>query len=182
VDWSSDASQRLRFDQLAKIWEGTGEPISVIDYGCGYGALVPYLRERNHAFAYTGFDISPAMIASAGQMNGGPDAAFSADEASLQAAGYVVASGIFNVKLDMPEDAWLEYLLETLGRLAGLATTGFAFNALSRYSDPERRRQDLFYADPLFLFDYCKTRFSKAVALLHDYPLYEFTLLVRKAP
>jgi hypothetical protein len=50
---------------------------------------------------------------------------------------------------------------------------------LSLYSDPERRRPDLFYADPLFLFDYCKTRFSKAVALLHDYPLYEFTVLVR---
>jgi hypothetical protein len=40
-------------------------------------------------------------------------------------------------------------------------------------------RDDLFYADPLALFEHCRTRFSRRVALLHDYPLYEFTLLVR---
>jgi hypothetical protein len=91
-----------------------------------------------------------------------------------------VASGIFNVKLDTPEETWREYVLETLERLSRLASRGFAFNVLSLYSDPERRRPDLFYADPLFLFDHCKTRFAREVALLHDYPLYEFTLLVRK--
>ena len=51
---------------------------------------------------------------------------------------------------------------------------------LSTYSDVERRRADLYYADPHMVFDYCKRTFSPAVALLHDYPLYEFTILVRK--
>jgi len=180
VDWSSPESQRLRFDQLAKIWEGRGDSISLIDYGCGYGALVPYLRERGLAFSYTGFDISPEMIATARQLHGGPDATFSSEEATLQGADYALASGIFNVKLDTPEETWREYVLETLERLARLASRGFAFNVLSLYSDPERRRPDLFYADPLFLFDHCKTRFAREVALLHDYPLYEFTLLVKK--
>jgi len=41
-------------------------------------------------------------------------------------------------------------------------------------------RPDLYYADPLFLFDFCKQNFSKNVALLHDYRLYDFTLIVRK--
>ena len=181
VDWSSEESQRLRFDQLAKIWERRGsETVSLIDYGCGYGALVPYLRERGVPFVYTGLDISPAMVAAARQLHGGADAAFVGSEAELPAADYAVASGIFNVKLDMPEEDWLEYMLETIERLDRLASRGFAFNVLSLYSDPERRRPDLFYADPLFLFDHCKTRFSREVALLHDYPLYEFTLLVRK--
>lgn len=180
VDWNSEESQRLRFDQLAKIWEGReGEAISVIDYGCGYGALVPYLRERGVPFSYTGFDISPEMVAAARQLHGGASAAFVGSEAELPVVDYTVASGIFNVKLDTPEEAWREYVLETIERLARLASRGFAFNVLSLYSDPERRRPDLYYADPLFLFDYCKTRFSRAVALLHDYPLYEFTLLVR---
>ena len=180
VDWNSEESQRLRFDQLAKIWEGRRrEAISVLDYGCGYGALVPYMREYGLTFSYTGFDISPEMVATARQLHGGPDVDFATDEASLQVADYVVASGIFNVKLETSEDAWREYVLVTLGRLARLASRGFAFNVLSLYSDPEYRRADLFYADPLFLFDYCKTRFSKQVALLHDYPLYEFTMLVR---
>ena len=41
-------------------------------------------------------------------------------------------------------------------------------------------RPDLYYADPCFLFDYCKTHFSKDVAILHDYGMYDFTLIVRK--
>jgi len=41
-------------------------------------------------------------------------------------------------------------------------------------------RDDLYYADPCLLFTYCKTRYSRNVALLHDYGLHEFTLFVRK--
>jgi SAM-dependent methyltransferase len=182
VDWSSEASQRLRFDQLARLWENESSEFSLMDYGCGYGALVPYLRERGVAFRYTGFDISPAMVAVARQLHEGPDTDFLTDEASLPVADYGVASGIFNVRMDTPEEAWLEYVLETLDRLDSRTRKGFAFNVLSRYSDQERRRADLFYADPLFFFDHCKTRFSRSVALLHDYPLYEFTLFVRKDP
>jgi hypothetical protein len=58
---------------------------------------------------------------------------------------------------------------------------GFAFNCLTSYSDAERKRDYLYYADPCALFDLCKRRYSRNVALLHDYGLYEFTLLVRKA-
>ena len=43
-------------------------------------------------------------------------------------------------------------------------------------------RADLYYADPCFLFDYCKRNFAKDVAILHDYSLYDFTLIVRKNP
>jgi hypothetical protein len=75
--------------------------------------------------------------------------------------------------------AWLGYVETTLDRLAALGRRGFAFNLLSRYSDPDRRRPDLYYGDPLALFDHCKRRFSPRVALLHDYPLWEFTILVR---
>ena len=39
----------------------------------------------------------------------------------------------------------------------------------------------LYYADPCALFDYCKRNFSRNVALLHDYKIYDFTLIVRKS-
>jgi hypothetical protein len=61
-----------------------------------------------------------------------------------------------------------------------LSRKGFASNFLTGYSDAEKMRADLYYADPLSLFDYCKRNFSKNVALLHDYRLYDFTILVRK--
>jgi hypothetical protein len=41
-------------------------------------------------------------------------------------------------------------------------------------------RRHLYYADPCYLFDTCKKRFSRNVALLHDYEAYDFTIIVRK--
>jgi len=71
-------------------------------------------------------------------------------------------------------------MLKTVRELNAISRLGFSFNALTSYSDVEYRRADLYYADPLFWFDYCKRNISKRVSLLHDYPEYDFTIIVRK--
>jgi hypothetical protein len=63
-----------------------------------------------------------------------------------------------------------------------LSRRGFAFNALTSYSDRDKQRDDLYYADPLHWFDHCKKHYSRYVSLLHDYPLFEFTILVTHDP
>jgi hypothetical protein len=83
------------------------------------------------------------------------------------------------MKLTAVDQEWQEYVVRTLHELARLSIRGFAFNSLTSYSDPPRMRPDLYYPDPCFYFDYCKRHFSRNVALLHDYDLYEFTILVR---
>jgi SAM-dependent methyltransferase len=181
ADWSSAESQCLRFDQLLRLCPRDGARFSLLDMGCGYGALLAHLTERGIVCDYTGGDLSEEMIRAARAVFGeGPNHRFLSAGATPPQADYVVASGIFNVKLDIPAEDWRRYLIETLERMASLAHRGFGFNALSTYSDPERRRADLYYADPLELFHHCKTRFSPKVALLHDYPLWEFTILVRR--
>ncbi len=181
VDWNSADSQALRFDRLLEVCRDEAAP-SIIDYGCGYGALADHLRSAGRSFRYQGFDISAEMVAAArARHQGRPESGFVADESQLAPADYALAGGIFNVRLGTPDEVWSAYLRDTLVRLDALGVRGFAFDALSLYSDPERRRPDLYYADPLALFDHCKRTFSPRVALLHDYPLYEFTILVRKA-
>jgi SAM-dependent methyltransferase len=180
VDWNSAESQALRFDELLRVCPPAGA-FSLLDYGCGYGALLAHLRARGAPGPYLGFDISEPMVAEARRQHARDTAArFTAEASVLAPADYVVASGIFNVRLAHAESEWERYVLRTLARLDGLARRGFAFNALSVYSDPGRRRPDLHYADPRALFDHCKRAFSPRVALLHDYPLWEFTILVRK--
>lgn len=180
VDWNSIESQHLRFAQLLKICDRRS-PFSINDYGCGYGALVDYLAEEVQSVQYRGFDISPQMVTSAAELHPTKRwVSFVNRESELPEADYTVASGIFNVRLDISEIDWEEYVLKTLETINTLSRLGFAFNALTKYSDPELMRPELYYADPLFLFDYCKTKLSRFVSLIHDYPLYEFTILVRK--
>lgn len=181
VDWNSDASQRLRFEQLGRLFAGAADA-HIVDYGCGYGALLDYLRSRGHAGEYTGFDVAAPMIDAARERHGTDRRArFVVERGALQAGDFAVASGIFNVRLAASDADWFAYLTDTIRDLASLGRRGFAFNALTSYSDVDKRRADLYYADPAVLFDFCKRSLSKHVALLHDYPLYEFTILVRTA-
>jgi SAM-dependent methyltransferase len=177
VDWSTASSQELRFSRLLQLLND-GDDGSIIDFGCGYGALLDYVRASGRRVAYSGFDISETMIQAALGRHGA-QASFTDDVSQLAPADYVVASGIFNVKLGHEPDAWWDHVLQTLALMRSLCRRGFAFNMLTSHSDVDKRREDLFYADPTRVFDLCQQRFSRRVALLHDYPLYEFTIIVR---
>lgn len=178
ADWNSAESQMLRFQQLARIVDDPAA--SVLDYGCGYGALCGYLRGIGHTGDYVGFDVSDRMRAAGEATNAGRGCRYTSDARSLEAADYVLASGVFNVKLQTSDAEWNTYMRDIVRDMTRLARRGLAFNALTTYSDPERRRDDLYYADPLEFFNFCKQELSRHVALLHDYPLYEFTILVRR--
>lgn len=180
VDWNSAESQELRFRELSRLLPAEGS-FSVLDVGCGTGALVDFLAAGGRRFSYWGCDVSDAMLQAARQLHAGrPDVRFVARAEDAPPCDFAVASGIFNVKLDAADDAWSRHMEDTVRLMARLGLRGFAFNALSVYSDPGKRRPDLHYADPLAWFDFCKREISTSVALLHDYPLWEFTLVVRR--
>jgi SAM-dependent methyltransferase len=184
VDWNGEDGQRLRFAQLTKIVAPGADGFSVNDVGCGYGALVDFLDEhaggRRHTYA--GNDISAEMIDAARQRyRDRANVSFDVGDTPRAISDYTIASGIFNVHRGHDADAWLDYIHATLDVLHDTSRAGFAFNCLTSYSDPPHMRPErLYYADPCALFDRCKRRYSRHVALLHDYGLYEFTILVRK--
>lgn len=180
VDWNGEESQTLRFEQLCKVIAGSSFTLN--DLGCGYGALVSYLRGRFGNVEYRGCDVSAEMIEVARKRySSDAHAQFSQSSAPSAISDYGIASGIFNVRLDHRDAQWLTYIEATLDNLNRTSIKGFAFNCLTSYSDPDKMRDYLYYADPLMLFDLCKRRYSRNVALLHDYGLFEFTILVRKS-
>lgn len=178
ADYNSIESQEIRFKQLIKI-VNTKNKFSLIDYGCGYGELIHYIHKLGCVCSYLGFDISEEMIKHAMQNKPkSTDWKFTTDISDLREADYTVASGIFNIIFG-EKASWESIILETLNNFAKYSRNGFSFNMLTSYSDKEYMRPDLFYADPLYYFDYCKKNFSRNVSLLHDYELYDFTILVR---
>lgn len=179
VDWKDTASQCTRFDALLTLVEDS--TASLLDVGCGFGALLPYARMHGFCGRYLGMDAAPAMVQEARRLHGSDKLArFEQGIAPDQSCDYAVASGIFNVRLTYDTARWQTYMEEMVTLMHHSARRGFAFNCLSSYSDTDRMRPDLHYADPLVWFDRCKRSFAPAVALLHDYGLWEWTLVVRK--
>jgi len=176
VGWRDEASHRLRFEKLALVIEGTHRS-SINDLGCGYGAFLDYLSNAGVAITlFRGYDISAEMLDRARKLHS--HAEFHQGSLLDQVADYSFACGIFNVRLGETEQAWLTYIEQTLDNLNSYSKRGFAFNLLSTYVD--FREPHLFYGDPLYFFDRCKKMYSRKVALHHDYPLYEWTITVRK--
>lgn len=180
VDYNSDRAMETRFDQLIRLFRGATQ-YSLLDFGSGYGAMLAYLQRMGHTVAYTGYDIVEAMLDNGRAIFAGqPRVAFTHRWEDVPQVDYAVVSGTFNMKLDASHADWTAMVIDCLERMHARSLKGLAFNMLTSYSDPEYMRPDLYYADPCFFFDYCKRHFSKNVALLHDYGLYDFTILVQK--
>jgi SAM-dependent methyltransferase len=180
VDWNGKEGQYLRFNQLSLIIDDQ-KPFSINDIGSGYGAFYDFLQERHTEFSYDGIDVSVDMISAAKlRYKDQANVHFHVGSQPAKRADYGVASGIFNVRLGRTDLEWSTYLQDVLDTLDQTSNLGFAFNCLTAYSDADKMRDYLYYADPCKLFDLCKRRYSRNVALLHDYDLYEFTILVRK--
>ena len=110
VDWNSQESQELRFALVANLWRDEADA-SILDYGCGYGALADYLRARGHRGAYTGYDVSEAMAQAAHARVASLSACrVTARRTDLEPTDYTVASGVFNVKREADEE-WTPYVL-----------------------------------------------------------------------
>lgn len=178
VDWKDEASQQLRFAQFERLLTRDA-PFTLLDVGCGYGALLTYLRARGYPCSYCGIDLSAAMIEQAHNIHrNDAQARFVVGKATDGCFDYVVTSGIFNVRLDIPLEHWRTWCQNVAVSIAAQARRGFALNFLTSRADKEKQRADLYYAEPAEWLGW-GLQISRHVALLHDYGLWEFTLIVR---
>lgn len=183
VDWKDEAAQELRFNQLIKVLpEDLSLEDSLLDFGCGYGQFFSFLKSRNICCNYIGFDCLPAMIEQAKELFKDEEKCqFHCGKVFNIDCDYLVASGVFNFRGHIDHDDWTNFVLTELSRINAHTSKAFALNFLTSYSDKERMRADLYYANPEFLLNHCLTNFSRHVALMHDYGAYEFTILVKKS-
>ena len=175
MDWKDEHSQRLRFEILCDVCDLEG--LRLCEIGCGAGHLLDHLTEHGIQTAYRGVDLSPAMIAAARERH--PDGAFECADIlneALPPTDVVMCSGAFHVKLGASDDAWRNHLEANLRCMFDACRTALAFNLMSDHVD--FRDDNLYYANPGEVLDFCRRELGRRVALRHDYPLYEFTTYV----
>jgi SAM-dependent methyltransferase len=163
---------KVRYEALLAHWPA--ETRSVLDIGCGFGDMADYCRESGRGdWRYTGVDIVPALIVEGRARH--PEADLRLHDMDVDALpspyDVVVASGVFNHRL---KDN-LGFIERAFEKFAGAAQVGFAANFMSPAADI--RYDALFYADPGVIFDFAR-RFSKRIAIRHDYMPFEYTVQV----
>lgn len=181
VDWTCEPTQQLRFVQLLRIAD-LRAPLSLDDWGCGYGALLGFIAKR-HAEAdvdYLGIDLSEPMVEQARRLwKRRRNATFEVGERSSRIADCAVASGIFNVRIDEPMALWENFVAHTLRGMAASTRTGFAVNFLAPLPPGMDGKPQLYRPDPKRWVRFCEEELKVNVTLLDRYGMREVTLLAR---
>ena len=183
VDWTCELTQKLRFIQLMKI-VGQRRRYSLNDLGCGYGALLGFLRDRYRAapIDYRGIDLSGPMIERARAL--WPDDArseFTVGGTLSTVADYSVASGLFNVQLGFSKADWQAWIRHMLMELAVGSQRGFAVNFIAPVAKGIEPLPGLYRSRPEPWIRFCERVLGAQIELVAGYGLREFTLLVRLA-
>lgn len=181
ADWSCEATQELRFEQLLR-FPALRRGGTINDVGCGWGALFGHLRHRGprSALDYLGIDISAEMIRHARRCWADqPAAKFRVASRSPRVADFSVASGTFNVKLDAAREPWEESVRDTLEAMARTSSLGLAVNFLASGPAHLAQAPQLYRTDPEPWIAYLRDTLAMRVELVAGYGLNEFTLLAR---
>lgn len=178
VGWRDSPSQLRRFEVIHRLM-GEATYASVCDFGCGLGEFRRFLRQNGSAATYIGVDASEQMIAQATEASTLDEGdGFHVGSSPMQ-ADMVIASGIFNVRLEIDNRYWWNYLSSTVRSMWSSASIGVVFNVLSTESDVSKRKADLFYASPIEILSFC-LGFSPDVRMAHHYGLFDMTFAIFK--
>jgi len=171
--WPNQDDQLKRFQILTEIGDLNGS--SILDVGCGFGDLYPFLLARFHDFVYTGIDISEIIINAARKKF--PDVDFRVHDLLEDDLGrsydYVLLSGTFNPKLN---DNW-SFIKMMLEKMFKISVYGTAFNMFS--DEVDYMENDIHYQNRHQLREFCKTLTDKIVER-DDYMKFEFTVYLCK--
>ncbi|HUB88128.1 MAG TPA: class I SAM-dependent methyltransferase [Dyella sp.] len=174
LGWRTPDSQRLRFEALCRVGDMSG--CNVLDLGCGYGDLKPFLDRRFTEVAYLGVDHMPEFIDDARRRHGHlPRTGFvQADmlNAQFPAVDYVLASGAMSYRSN---NALYPYSL--IRQMWEATIRGIAFNLLDAHVFDATHV--LCGQDPKAILAFCRT-LDPAAELLAGYLADDFTILMRR--
>jgi len=182
VFWKDEDFQAMRYDILYDVFDDADQAggITIHDFGCGYGALFDYLKDKPvmRASRYIGTDMSADMVAAAQKRITDPRASFIRHLMAMDQADITFASGTYNMHVGQDEADWEDYVKASLKQLWGKTRKALAFNMLRE--DAEDRYDGLYYINGRDLFDFCTRELGPNVTIQNDSPLPDWTFFVRR--
>lgn len=177
VDWGMDGSKaRARQEIMLDVCRQTPTGQSILDVGCGYGALADVINEKQLSLVYTGVDVVEEMVDAARIRR--PESTFLCVDFLNGERGiydYVVCNGILTQKCTTTHMQMNTYAQSIIKRMYESCRIGVAFNLMSTYVNFQR--DNLYYRNPAEMIAWCMSELTPHVRLNAAYSLvYEFTI------
>lgn len=183
VDWGIKYEDFiLRFQKMINLIKYDDNAIqrpTLLDVGCGYGAMVDFISQIGIDVNYSGLDVVEEMIHYARKkyptktfLNGN---FLQIDNVQYD---YIICNGILTQKLTSSISEMDVFAKQIIHKMYNICNRGIAFNIMS--DKVNYMVDNLYYKNPIEMFAMCLSELSGKVMIDHSYKLYEYTIYVYK--
>jgi len=161
---------------------------SVLDVGCGFGDIIPFISEKTKSFEYTGVDLVPEFIEVARERYpnhrflianyfNNPLMSKHETQAPLMTKfDIVITSGTLNANIKNP----YRYRKKAIKIMWEHSNEIVAFNMAGGNPQPQNKKGNrVYYADLNKIVDFCKS-LTTNIIIRKDYSPNDFTILLFK--
>ena len=176
LQWVSKDAAEVRYRELTADLDFEGR--TILDIGCGFADIIPFIERVGNNFSYIGMDLMPEFIDAAqkkypkhkfivGDYFGNP----LEDKHDI-----TLTSGTLNSRI---ENA-IEYRKNAIKLMFDNAGEVLAFNMAGGYPQPKSRKGGrVYFVDSLEILKYCISLTPKVI-FRHHYRLKDFTVVMFK--
>ena len=182
MDWPNylDAQSRYRImADVIKFCQLELETPTMLDFGCGTGHFLDFLRAANLDIGYAGCDISHLFIEQCRLKYPG-EIFFQTDLLDGGAIdgkyNFICMNGVFTERRSLSNQEMWAFCESMLGEVFRAANHGVAVNFITKNVDWER--EDLFHLSLDKLTGFVSKSLSRNYIIRSDYGLYEYTIYI----
>ncbi len=174
--WNSYASAAIRYKELIKDIDFNNK--SLLDVGCGFGDIIPFISGKSVSFKYTGIDIAKEFIQEAKKRYLGHEFVKGNyfKNPLKKKFDIIICCGALN--RNYGKDT-LEIRKRAIKTMFNRCKEAFAFNMAGGILPNNKRDSIIYYANSRDLLEYC-IKLSRKVILRNHYHEKDFTIVIFK--
>lgn len=174
LGWHSKKAAEQRYEQI--IADINFEGKSVLDVGCGFGDIIPFIKKKAKNFEYTGVDIVPEFVRQAKKLN--PLYKFEIRDyfKNPLKKNFDVVLCVGSLNSNLKDN--LNFRKKAIKKMFGYAKYALIFSMAGRHPKPYTSpKSNVWFADPVEILEYCYS-LTKKVVLLNHYHTRDFTIVM----
>ena len=176
LGWHSNKAAEQRYEQIVANINFKGK--TILDVGCGFGDIIPFIKKKTENFEYTGVDIVPEFIKEARKHYSKYRFLVRDYFRKPIAKKYdiIIANGSLNSNISRN----LQFRQKAIRMMFDHVNEILFFNMAGKYPQPKTfKRSNVWFADPLEVLRYCLV-FNSRVTFISQPERREFSIILRR--